>query len=427
MSILGHALRPARWRQFGQVWAQEGAAVALSRSIEVLARARRGASDLAQGTRAGRFARSALWRDLAQGGAFHAPGVISGRRAVALIGDLNLPQCRKYRVEQMGDLWAGAGVAYRYAHVGDVPRCLDLMQEASHLVLYRLARSEAVTMYLYEARRLGLPVLYDIDDPLFSVAAYAGYRNMDRLPPRLARQFLDDAPLYLDVMNMADAVSVSTPGLALEAGRLTRRPVLLRRNFADAATLAAGARAMAPKGGRGLCLAVASGSLGHEADLEVLWPALGAFLGRDPARRLLLLGRFAPDMVPRDLRPQVRARGFADYAAYLGDLAQADLALVPLADDPFNACKSGVRVIDAAAVGVPAIVSGIGDLAAHVEDGVSGLVVRDPGRWADALEDAAGRDLAAMGQAARHLHAARFAPGFQAPVTCGGLAEWIAA
>ena len=116
-------------------------------------------------------------------------------------------------MEQLAEVMALAGAEYSFAHYEDLPRCMDILQDATHLFLYRLRSHPAVTRHLYEARRLRLPVLYDIDDPLFSVPAYAGYQNMTALPHDLQQHFLAEAPFFAEVMNLADAVSVSTPAL----------------------------------------------------------------------------------------------------------------------------------------------------------------------------------------------------------------------
>ena len=349
-----------------------------------------------------RFDFAPVWRDLAQVEAFRisrAPAVQSGRRSVALIGDLNLPQCRMYRVDQSDVPCATAVSVHQYAHYEDVPRCRDILQDATHLVLYRLGRSDLATMYMYEARRLRLPVLYDIDDPLFSVPAYETYANMDGLSAAEKEHYVNEAPLYADVMNMADALSLSTPGLMAHASCYCARPSYLRRNFADRETLAAGAHAMARRRRRaGLTLAVASGSRGHAADLKVVCDDLVAWLAAGKDRHVALLGHLEREVFPEEVRPQVSTRPFTGYAAYLSHLASADAAIVPLTDDPFNRCKSSVRVIDAAAAGGPALVSNVGDLGAVVREGETGHIVSEGG-WAAARESV--QDRSAMDEMGR--------------------------
>ncbi|MBT9386442.1 hypothetical protein KM176_21425 [Pseudooceanicola sp. CBS1P-1] len=370
-----------------------------------------------------------FWTDLAERHAFRIPSppLQNRRRKVALIGDLNLPQCRKYRVEQLSELMRLSGADYTFSHYEDVPRCMDILQDASHVMLYRLSTHPLVTQYLYEARRLRLPVLYDIDDPLFSVPAYAGYANMAALPPGMRDHFLAQAPRYAEVMNVADAISVSTPALQAHLREFTQRPVFLRRNFADLQTLEA--RPAPPPAGGGLRLCFASGSHGHEADFELIAGPVQRLLARDPAHRLVILGHFDASRLPAPLRPRIEPHPFTGYAAYLRQLAGCHVALMPLQDDLFNRCKSAVRVIDAASVGVASFVSPVSDMAAMVEDGGTGRVLAAPQDWDGALE-AAARDRGAtarMGTAARRVLEADWTARLGAPVADPGLLRWLAA
>ncbi|NNK65852.1 MAG: glycosyltransferase [Rhodobacteraceae bacterium] len=437
MSTLSLALRKDRIARFVDVARGEGLVTALRRARQHLGLIRAGQIGgvvaPAPAPAATRYALGPAWRDLARKEAFHLthpPAYLRRRRLVAMLGDLNLPQCRKYRVEQLDELWRTRDVEYRFSHYEDVPRACDLLNECTHLMLYRLGRSDLASMYLYEARRLRLPVVYDIDDPLFSVSAYATYSNMGALDPGLQTHFLTQAPLYLDVMNMADLLSFSTPGLVTHAQQYTARPALLRRNFADRQTLEAGKAAMESRPVReGFTVAVASGSAGHDADLAVIRPALLAFLEADRTRRLLVLGQLDMGAVPNALCAQIETVGFRDYPRYLASLARADCAVMPLTDDAFNRCKSAVRVLDAAAVGVASLVSSVGDLSSVVEDGVTGRVIGDDAGWGAALDDMARdpRAARAMGAAARTALEKHWGAQAGFPVMDPRLAEWVIA
>jgi len=207
------------------------------------------------------------------------------------------------------------------------------------------------------------------------------------------------------MMNGADLISVSTPGLAEHVTRYSRRPVHLRRNFADSDTLQAGMRAQAAKvGGDGIFrVAFASGSQGHEVDFAEIADAMETFVTAAPNRRLMLLGHVDRSVLPKALALRTDAVPFSTYEAYLGALAQADCAVMPLADDLFNQCKSAVRVIDAAAVAVPSIVGPVGDLAQMVVEGKTGHVAHSPEDWLARLTELADnpKGAAAMGKAAR--------------------------
>ncbi len=434
--ILFEIFRRDRFRRFAKVLREEGLRSALVRTWRYLALRLRGGGPTGQFHIAGSPEHTGayltpVWLDLAEGQAFHvteAPAILTGRRQIAMIGDLNLPQCRKYRVEQPDELWRLAKADYIFSHYMDIPRATSILQDATHVMFYRLANMPVVSMLAYEARRLRLPVLYDIDDPLFSVSAYGTYQNMKGLPAWRRRHFVNEAPKYLDVMNGADVISVSTPGLADHARMYTSRPVHVRRNFADRVTLQAGtqARAQAVRDPNVFRVAFASGSRGHEIDFAEIEQDIATFLKRADNRRLVILGHFDMARLPASLRGRVEAHPFSSYEAYLRVLASADVAVMPLADDLFNRCKSGVRVIDAASVGVPALVGTVGDMASLIEDGRSGRVLAPGESWAEALEQIAAEGNATeMGRAARADLEARWSARLEQPVIDREILEWV--
>lgn len=425
-------LRLALIQRFITSWREEGARPALQKARNYFILQWHGrAPSFLRGRGTGRTAPEhylrGTWADIARGKGFHAARSLEHGPRLALIGDLNLSQCRKYRVEQLAEFWREQGVTVDYSHYQDIPRCVRILQNATHLMEYRLQAMPITEMYRYEARRLGLPILWDIDDPLFSVSAYETYGNMAKVAPDLKAHFVSEAPKYASMMNGADILSFSTPGLVEHAALYTSRPAYLRRNFADAATLADGAAAMASKAQHDdFTVVFASGSKGHEADFEEIAAPLEAFITADPARRLMLLGHFDMDALSPALAAQSVHHTFIPYDGYLATLASADVAVMPLMDDQFNHAKSGVRVIDAASVGVPAIVSTVGDLSALVTP-ETGFVAHNPQDWTHALETlAADRPrAAAMGKAARKALESHWSGQAKDHIIAPELIDWV--
>lgn len=430
MRRLWQLIRSDRIRRFVEVWRTEGRLAAVRAARRHVRMGLAGQAQTVQQAHATAAteltedtgcALTAVWTELARKNAFHvasAPSVHRKRRSVAMIGDLNLPQCRKYRVEQLDEIWGALGVDYSYAHYEDIPRALDLLQTATHLMLYRLGSSRLTEMYLYEARRLKLPVIYDIDDPLFSFSAYETYSNGGAIDPRVRRALVDQSPGYLSVMQQADLITLSTPGLVDAARLMTQRPVYLRRNFADRATLETGrTHSQHPNSRRGFKVAFASGSLGHEVDFLSVADDITQFLKDRPDRQFVILGRFDAEKLPLELSAQTTVEPFRSYEAYLAALARVDCAVLPLVDDAFNRCKSAVRVIDAASVAVPSIVGQTGDAGAMIKDGKTGLIA-EQGGWLAALEALAQapEDCAKMGVAARFDLENRWTAGTTMPI-----------
>jgi glycosyltransferase involved in cell wall biosynthesis len=372
-----------------------------------------------------------IWQQLAKGQAFHLsmPAIASKRRFVAIVGDLNLPQCRKYRVEQLASFWNSQGVTCEFAHFQDLPRVARLMSQATHLAEYRLQSNPLTEMLRYEARRLRLPILYDIDDPLFSISAYETYGNMAALDPWMKSHFLTEAPKYLTMMNGADIISVSTPGLAKHASLYCDRPIHVRRNYADADTLVSGARAHQARGGRDgiFRVAFASGSLGHDVDFAQIASPVERFILGAPNRRLLLLGHVDRAILSDPVAARTDTVPFSTYDAYLDNLARADCAVMPLADDAFNQCKSAVRVIDASAASVPSIVGTVGDLEHMISDGDTGHVARSPEDWFTCLTALATdpKQTALIGKAARQNLEARWSGNATSQIIAPELIDWV--
>jgi len=404
---------------------QDGWRVGAQKSLQFLARYLRRNN---AGARGGAYLRP-FWQSIARHGAFHARPVQQSPRRIAMIADLGLPQCEKYRVRQLGEIWASLGVEYTVADWRDVVAASQVLQTATHLMLYRIPAAPELEMYLYEARRLGIPVAYDLDDPLFCIAAYETYGNMAALPAAMKAHFLAEAPRYLSAMSQADIVTVSTPGLVERAKLYLPRPVYLRRNFADAETLAAAEAALAKArpDRDSFRVGFASGSMGHEVDFARVADDLNAFLEADSTRQLVITGHFDLKALPKALRTRVEHHAFMDYAGYLDILASLDCAVMPLTDDAFNGCKSGVRVLDAMAVGVPAIVSDIGDLGTLVQDGVTGRVMQAGDNWHATLEQMADDPAAtkAMGQVARDSLLQDWTAQTGAHVIAPELLDWV--
>lgn len=304
---------------------------------------------------------------LAESGVFfgRAPDEVGLTRRFVTIGNLNLPQCFRYRVQGLNEVFGPS--RHDYAYFQDIPRATRLMQTASDVIFYRIPLGPEMIETLYEARRLGLRVWYDIDDPLFSIPAYTEYSNLPRLSDWEAQHFLDEAPGYLAAISACDAVTVSTEGLADALRRMTPRPVHVRPNVLDGETLRLAevyrkAKATATRG-EGLVVSLSSASRGRIGDLDTFLPALASVLERSETIEILFLGEFEEEIAARLDDPRVKFRKVGDFERYLSALSATDLHLVLLSDDPFNRCKSAIRYLEAGAVGVPVIATPVGDLA----------------------------------------------------------------
>lgn len=209
---------------------------------------------------------------------------------------------------------------------------------------------------------------------------------------------------------VSDAVRASLLAHGLPAARLTR----IHSGIADPAPLApprGDARRMLGLGDDTLVLGMIARFVrakGHEVAIEAL-----ARLQR--ANAVLLLAGADDNDQAEAMRRLAAERGVAGQIRFLGErsdvpriLAACDLVLAPSHREALS-----LALLEAAAMGVPAVASRVGGIPEAVEDGVTGLLVpdRDPAAFAAAIarlaDDPAARRQ--MGAAARQRFLLRFA------------------
>jgi hypothetical protein len=281
-----------------------------------------------------------------------------GGRFVLIIGDLNLPQCKKYRVVQKVEALEQAGIPANYSHWLDIPRCTMLMQTATAVILYRVKQDELISAYCDEARRLGIPVGYDIDDPLFDAAIYGANNNLNTLNPTEKDQLLSACASYAAAFSYADFAISSTPGLAKVIAQHFPRPVYLWRNAIDRETRHARLQADLNRfvgASETVRIGYASGSRAHDADFSEAEPALLKILDEYPECELSIIGYHTPSKALKAYSARISHIPYQDYSFYLQSMSSFDVSIIPLLPSGFNECKSAIRFLESAIVGVPTI------------------------------------------------------------------------
>jgi glycosyltransferase involved in cell wall biosynthesis len=155
------------------------------------------------------------------------------------------------------------------------------------------------------------------------------------------------------------------------------------------------------------------GTMTHDADFAPLLPALADIHGRFGDQiQFDLIGFVADTTVPtwiRRLAPTAQAgRSYAGFVHWLRSSGTWDIGLAPLAETPFNACKSAIKVLEYAALGLASLASDVVAYQGSLADGPGGMLVPNTTEaWYEALSrlirDAAWRRHLAAGGAAQLL------------------------
>ena len=234
-------------------------------------------------------------------------------------------------------------------------------------------------------------MVFEVDDDLF---------NIDRRTNPAAAVFHQPAARtnMIDNMRAANLITVTTDPLAALLRRWNPSVAVLP-NAVRAETLAipAPARRGTPDG---LTVFGWQGSPTHVADWEACRAPVCDVLQGDPNTRIQFLG-FA---YPRGLPPaQISGKPWQpDIDKHYRNVVRFDVSLAPLQKSIFNMSKSGLRVQESLALGVPVVASDVLAYRPVVEPGVTGFLARSPQQWRAALEELKDPGLRqAMGKAGR--------------------------
>jgi hypothetical protein len=274
------------------------------------------------------------------------------------------------------------------------------------VVWHRVAIVEADQLAVLEALRTGrgTRLVFDLDDNLLDLEGHGERGVYETMSEAVARS-----------LAVADEVWTSTPRLAARAARATGAVVAVLPNSLDPGLWGTDGPGPAPlpagRGRRPLQL-LYMGTRTHDDDFAVVEQALERLHADRPGSfRLSMVGvrsrkGASPDWL-RTIEPPVHVgASYPAFAAWFRGLSGFDLGIAPLQSSAFNDCKSPIKVLDYAAIGLPTLASAVPAYQDALRSGVDCLhAANDPEAWAHAVAAlAADRSpLAAVATAARRL------------------------
>ncbi|WP_229151261.1 glycosyltransferase [Aurantimonas sp. VKM B-3413] len=303
----------------------------------------------------------------------------------------DLAQCYYYRVLQKEDQFAANDVV-EFVHfpMGETEAFRDALLSADIALFYRVPATPPIGAAIAYARALGLPTVYEIDDLIFESAYYPpALESYGGLIDRSEHAgLLTGVPLFRAAMAACDYAVASTPSLARHMEKVVRRGTcFVHRNALGASKL----QRMPPLPERpdaSITIFYGSGTKAHKSDFETLaMPALLRLLGEHPLVELVLIGQLT---LPDSFAPfSERIRQIPllkDREAYWSLLRTAAINLAVLESGPFNDCKSEIKWLEAAVLGVPSVVSRTATHDEILTDAETACLAADAEEWFDRLD-----------------------------------------
>jgi glycosyltransferase involved in cell wall biosynthesis len=235
------------------------------------------------------------------------------------------------------------------------------------IFIYREAALVGPAVLERFAARMGVPIVYDIDDPVFLPykSPTSGWFSLLKCPGKTRT-----------LMRLSDRVIAINDALAGYARRLNRL-VSVIPNFVDTERYRPAPRSATGSGATPRF--VWMGSRSTIANLRLLAEPLQRLQGRCPAAvRIVGVGDVPLTGVQLEFRPW-------SVDTEVADLQDCDVGLAPIPDVPWNKWKFFLKVVQYMAVGLPVVASRVGSNAEVIEDGVNGFLAGSAEEWTDRL------------------------------------------
>ena len=322
-------------------------------------------------------------------------------RAVLLVSGCP-GDARRYRCDHVRERLEGLGLTADVVLHGEAELALRVPSYAL-FVLHRVPYGPDVEDFLRAAKRAGKPVLFDTDDWVFDLAAAEHVAALAEMSAADRALYREGLARYRATLSRCDGVLVSTEPLRARAAELVANahvvPNVASRTMVELSRRARERRAPARQpasgarggdgaaGGEEVVLAYLSGTPTHRRDFAQAVPALAHVLDERPEASLLLVGHIeVPEALAR-FSSRIVHRPLVPWQELPGILAAVDVNLAPLeTGNAFTECKSSIKFLEAALVGVPTVATPLPDFRRVIDDGRNGLLATTDDEWRRALD-----------------------------------------
>lgn len=307
------------------------------------------------------------------------------RKGVLLLAELSLLQCKRYRVDQKVEGFAMIGEPVVVHSWTDSVGAIAKLQLCRLVILYRVPAFPGVQSVIQEARRLGLPVLFDIDDLVFDVEEYSNNSNLRALSQREQDELLNGARLYHKMLQMVDHAVASTPVLSEHMRKFCKGTVHLVENAIDSELLTlSNSPALYPNDGV-IRVFYGSGTKTHDKDFIQAESALVAVLEKFEQCQLVILGHLNLSPAFDPVAHKVHRIGFISPSDYYQAIRQFSINIAPLEAGSFNDAKSNIKFLEASVFGIPTVASPAAAFRQVIRHGENGFIAETHDEWFDAL------------------------------------------
>ena len=317
-------------------------------------------------------------------------------KRVAIIADIGLPQCKFYRVTQKCEQLTAAGIGWQvFDYMNGTQDYIACCGTFDAAIFYRVPAIPSIVRAIEAARRAGQPTFYEIDDLMFdpekfpaSFESYGGQVSHD-----IYASLVTGAVTLRHALSICDFAIASTAALAavMEPLTLRGRAFVHRNGLGKAHERNFDVHEDHPGGE--LRLFYGSGTKAHNEDFTTqLVPSLLKLFAKHGDRlRLVIMGYLTlPDSLAPYAHRITRLEPIWDIEQYWNVLRGMSINLAVLTPGDVADCKSEIKWLEAAMMGVPSVVTATATYKDVIRDGETGVIVSSPKHWFAAIDELIG-------------------------------------
>ena len=307
-------------------------------------------------------------------------------RNVLVIADTSMQQHALFRADQKKAALEKHGYKVSVISIADRTACMSLLQSCSAAVFYHVSYADQAVEYYKEARRLGVRIIYDSDDLLFSEEAVSAMAENSSLSAEQKALVSEKAKSYREAMLQADENWFSTKALCDLADREYGIkgifvPDCIPEELSRTAAEFPGER----RENRTIKILCAC-AFPHARVPAQVHDALETVLAGKEHVQLVLLGDAEFDCSKQEIKRKIRKIGMTEPEDYYYPVSQCDIAVLPTESDVFSRAGSCIKYIEASVYSIPAVCSDAYELPSAARNGVNCFIARNRDEWINALQ-----------------------------------------
>lgn len=306
---------------------------------------------------------------------------------ILFINGCTLPHPKRYRVDHQIEQLAAYGFSADYVDYTSLN--VDVLKYYRGFIFYRCPITPEVEKLIQLAKANNKTVFYDIDDLVIDQKYTDTIEHLKTLSAEEKALYDDGVNRMRKTLELCDYAITTTERLAEELKNYCPN-VFINRNTASEKMVEYSLEALnnVQKDSQKVILGYLSGSITHNADFEMILPAIVKIMNENENVYLKVVGELD---VPEDLKPfesRIISSPFVPWQSLPEIIASIDINLAPLEYSIFNEAKSENKWVEAALCKVPTIASNLGAFKQCIKDEETGILCENTiEEWYEKLTD----------------------------------------